>query len=428
MMRRVVVTGIGVVTPLGRELAEFWQNLVGGASAVRQISLFDASNFPVRIAAQVPDSVFNCSKPFGDRRNFKVMNRATKFAVAASDDAVRDAGLSAGEVAPEHLGVVVGSGFAEGDFARQCRIAIRSAGSDGEVDLARYAHECSARQDPLAYIRRLPNMPACHVAIRHGARGPNSSIMTACAAGTHAIGQAARIIERGDAKVVLAGGADARIHPDGIMRFALLGTLSGRNDAPTEASRPFDADRDGFVIGEGAAMFVLESWDHAFSRGARPYAEVVGFGSTADAWGLVAAPEDVRGAVECLHRALADARLEPNEIDYIAAHGTSTPTNDRLETLAIKKVFGRSASAVAVSSIKSMIGHLIAAAGAVQFAACLLALRTGMVPPTINHQRSDPACDLDYVPNHARTLRPRAVMSNSFGFGGQNASLIAVGV
>jgi 3-oxoacyl-[acyl-carrier-protein] synthase II len=419
------VTGLGVVTPLGRDLAAFWRNLLAGVSGVRTIKIFEPSEFPCRIAAEVPDVVFDCSRPFVPFRHFKLMSRTTKFAVAASDDAMRDAGLSPGSVSPQRIGVVVGTGISEEDFPRQCEIAIRSAKDGGRLDLARFARETMSRQDPLAYLRNLPNTTASHVAIRHDARGPNSSVNTACAAGAQALGDAARVIERGDADVMIAGGADSRIHPNGILRFSLLGALSARNDAPEEASRPFDRDRDGFVMGEGAGMLVLEEYEHARRRGAPIHAELAGFASTADAWGILAAPDDARGAIACMRAALADASLPPEEIDYINAHGTSTPTNDRIETLAIKEVFGPAARRIPVSSIKSMLGHLICAAGAVEFVACVLALRDGMVPPTINLRTRDPECDLDYVPDGGRRAPLCNVLSNSFGFGGQNAALIA---
>jgi 3-oxoacyl-[acyl-carrier-protein] synthase II len=282
-----------------------------------------------------------------------------------------------------------------------------------------------SRQDPLAYLRLLPNMTASHVAIRHGARGPNNSVNTACAAGTQAIGDASRVVERGDADVMIAGGADSRIHPHGVLRLALLGALSTRNDSPAEASRPFDRDRDGFVIGEGAGIVVLEEASHAEKRGARAYGEVTGFASTADACGIVAAPDDARGAIACMRNALADAGIAPEDIGYINAHGTSTLANDSLETRAIKAVFGSAARRIPISSIKSMIGHLVCAAGAVEFVACLLALHHGVIPPTINLRKPDPDCDLDYVPNEARPARVRITLSNSFGFGGQNAALVA---
>jgi 3-oxoacyl-[acyl-carrier-protein] synthase II len=326
---------------------------------------------------------------------------------------------------PTRFGVYLGSGEGQQDFDRftQMMLSAMHAGS-GTLDIARFAKKGLEILDPREELAQEPNMPAGHLAGLFNAQGPNVNCLTACAASSQAIGEAVEMIRHDDADVMLSGGAHSMIHPFGVTGFNLLTALSTRNDEPTRASRPFDKDRDGFVLGEGAAMLVLEELEHAKRRGATIYGEIVGYGSTADAFRITDTHPEGRGATSCLHMALADAKLNPDDIDYINAHGTSTDVNDRVESLAIKKVFGPLAHKVPVSSTKSMMGHLIAAAGATEAIICLLAIRDGVLPPTTNYETPDPDCDLDYIPNVARKARCDVAASNSFGFGGQNITLV----
>jgi 3-oxoacyl-[acyl-carrier-protein] synthase II len=420
--RRVVVTGMGCVTPLGARVDQLWKNLVAGASGVGYTTVFDASRFPTKISAEVRD--WDIDDEGRHEQLWGRVHRHTRFAAGAALQAMRDAGLAEGLPAdPTRLGVYLGSGEGNQDFAAFMRM-MAAALEDETLDVAGFTKEGLETLQPLNEVEQDPNMPAAHVASLFDAQGPNLNCLTACAASSQAIGEAVELVRRGEADVMLSGGTHSMIHPFGITGFNLLTALSTRNDEPTRASRPFDNDRDGFVIGEGSAMVVLEELEHARRRGATIHGEILGYGSTADAYRITDTHPEGRGAAACIGLALADARLTPADIGYINAHGTSTSVNDRVETLAIKKVFGERAYKIPVSSTKSMMGHLIAAAGATELIVCMLAIRDGILPPTINYETPDPECDLDYVPNKAREAACDVALSNSFGFGGQNISLI----
>jgi 3-oxoacyl-[acyl-carrier-protein] synthase II len=418
----VVITGIGCVTPLGLGVEPLWKNLMVGASGVGLTTVFDASRFPTKISAEVRN--WDISDEGQDAARWRFCGRHTKFAAGAALQAMKDAGLPHGLPAdPTRLGVYLGSGEGQQDFDSFTRMM--NAAITGDVlDVAKFTKEGLETLHPLAEVEQEPNMPAGHLAGLFDAQGPNLNCLTACAASSQAIGEAAEIVRRGEADVMLSGGTHSMIHPFGVTGFNLLTALSTRNDEPARASRPFDNDRDGFVLGEGAAMVVLEELEHAKRRGAHIHGELIGYGSTADAYRITDTHPEGRGASSCIRLALADAGLGLHDIHYINAHGTSTSVNDRVETLAIKNVFGEHAYKIPVSSTKSMMGHLIAAAGATELIVCLLAIRDGMLPPTINYENPDPDCDLDYVPNKARAGKCDRALSNSFGFGGQNISLI----
>jgi len=428
MAERVVVTGVGVVTPVGTDLAAFAGAVRAGRSGVSRITAFDCEGFETRIAAEVGpefDPLAYARPP----KAAKLMSRAAAFAVAAAAMAREDAALAPDAVAGDRLGVSLGAGgmgpadvdMVEGQLEAVVEV-VRRSGIEA-CAIPSFARVYRERTNPLSMLRGLPNLAAAHVAIQHGARGPNSTVATACTAGTQAIGDGLRMIQRGEADVVLAGGADAMINPVGVLGFSMLGTLSIRNDDPARASRPFDRERDGFVIGEGAGVVVLEREAFARARGARTWAELAGYAATCDAYRLTDERPDAEGAASAIRRCLADADIAPADVGYVNAHGTGTRMNDLMETRAIKAALGAHAQHVPVSSTKSMIGHLLAAAGAVELATSLLALRDGFLPPTINYQTPDPECDLDYVPNVARPARIDVALSNSFGFGGQNACL-----
>ncbi|HXF68267.1 MAG TPA: beta-ketoacyl-ACP synthase II [Thermoflexus sp.] len=406
-MVRVVVTGMGAITPLGNDVETFWQNVVAGRSGVGPITLFDASAMKTRIAAEVRD--FNPEAWFG-RKEARRMDRYVQFALAAAQQALRDARLDPAHVDRERVGVVLGTGIG----------GIGALVQGVETLMTRGPDRVSPFMVPMMLADTAPGM----IAIAYGFRGPNMAVVTACASGTNAIGEAMHLIRRGDADVVIAGGAEAAILPISIAAFNVMGAISTRNEEPERASRPFDRTRDGFVMGEGAGILVLERLEHAQARGARIYAEVVGYGASADAYHITAPLENGEGAALAMRRALADAGLSPRDVDYINAHGTSTPLNDKSETQAIKAVFGEAAYDVPISSTKSMIGHLLGAAGAVEAIVCIRSITDGIIPPTINYEHPDPECDLDYVPNVARRKPVRVAMSNSFGFGGHNACVI----
>ena len=421
MQRRVVITGIGWVTPLGADIEGVWEALLAGRSGVDYIRLFDASHFPTKIAAEVRHwSVADVGE---DPEDWKHQGRHTQFAVGAAKKAVADSGILDTPLDPTRFGVYLGSGEGQQDFHRFSQM-MTAALEGGQFDLARFMRKGLEVLHPMSELEQEPNMPAGHLASMFGAQGPNLNCLTACAASSQAIGEAAEIIRRNEADVMLAGGTHSMIHPFGLTGFNLLTALSTHNEDPTKASRPFDRRRDGFVLGEGAGMVVLEELERAKRRGANIYGELIGYGATADAFRITDVHPEGRGAIRCMQLALEDARLGTDQIDYINAHGTSTAINDRVETLAIKEVFGPQAYKIPVSSTKSMMGHLIAAAGATELIICILALRDQILPPTINYEEPDPDCDLDYVPNTARPARCQRAMSNSFGFGGQNITLI----
>jgi len=421
MRRRVVVTGMGCVTPLGTTPEKLWENLLAGRSGVARTTLFDASNFPTKISAEVRD--WSISEEGEDAAVWARRSRHTTFAAGAAKQAIRDSGVLE-RVEPTRFGVYLGAGEGQQDFYRFARM-MTSATVDGEFSLRKFVEAGVKELDPVAELEQEPNMPSGYLAGMFNAQGPNANCLTACAASSQAIGEATEIIRRGEADVMLSGGAHSMIHPFGVTGFNLLTALSERNDEPQRASRPFDLHRDGFVLGEGAAMVVLEEYERAKARGAKIYGEIAGYGTTADAFRITDTHPEGRGAATCIQMAINDAQLNADDICYINAHGTSTAVNDKVETLAIRKSFGEQADNIPVSSTKSMTGHLIAAAGATELIICLMALRDNVVPPTINYETPDPSCDLDYVPNKAREHRCKAVLSNSFGFGGQNITLIA---
>jgi len=423
MRRRVVVTGIGCVTPLGNDVTTMWNALCEAQCGIGNITYFDASNFPTRFAAEVKD--FDLAKYVSDPERFAHAGRNIRFAVGAAFQAMEDSGIQQGPgVDPARLGVYLGAGEGQQDFMIFMNM-VAKAQRDGELDLEKFTQNGLELLNPQAELEQEPNMPAGHLASLFNAQGPNLNCLTACAASSQAIGEAAEIIRRGDADAMLSGGAHSMIHPFGVTGFNLLTALSTHNDDPQHASRPFDKNRDGFVLGEGAGMLVLEDLERAKSRGAKIYGELVGYGSTADAYRITDIHPEGRGAVACIKMALANAGLNVDDVDYINAHGTSTVVNDRVETMAIRQSLGEPAAKnTPISSIKSMMGHLIAAAGSVEAITCLLAINHGVIPPTINYETPDPECNLDYVPNEARSTPVRRALSNSFGFGGQNISLI----
>lgn len=423
MRRRVVVTGIGCLTPLGNDVDTLWKKLLEGASGVGYTTLFPAENFPTKISAEVRD--WDISQAGEDPANWQYAGRHTHFAIGAAKQAVEDAGIGPnGGLDRTRFGIYLGSGEGQQDFDRFSQMMTNALQTE-ELDIAAFTRTGLEILHPVRELEQEPNMPAGHLAAIFDAQGPNYNCLTACAASSQAIGEAVEMIRRSDADVVLSGGTHSMIHPFGVTGFNLLTALSTANDKPTKASRPFDRHRDGFILGEGAGMLILEELEHAKARGAKIYAEILGYGSTADAYRITDTHPEGRGASACLKMALGDAGLGVEDIDYINAHGTSTKVNDQVETLAIKRVFGDHAYKVPVSSTKSMMGHLIAAAGATELIVCLLALRDNTVPPTINYETPDPDCDLDYVPNEAREVPCEVALSNSFGFGGQNITLIA---
>lgn len=405
-MNRVVITGMGVVTALGQDLETFWGNLTSGQSGISLIENFDVSEYPTRIAAEVKD--FNIEK-YVDRKDSRRMDRFVQFAVAGAINALKDANLNVKEdTDPERVGVSVGSGIGGlNTWEEQHRILLEKG---------------PKRVSPFFIPMMIANMASGQVSMITGAKGPNSTAVTACATGTHSIGDSFKMIQRGDADVMICGGAEATITPIGVAGFCALRAMSTRNEEPHLASRPFDTDRDGFVMGEGAGVMILESLEHAQKRGARIYAEVIGYGMSGDAYHMT--DPDPDGAARCMVKAIKDAGISPESISYINAHGTSTPVGDRSETTAIKKALGDHAYKVAVSSTKSMTGHLLGAAGGVEAVICGLTISNSLIAPTINLVNQDPECDLDYVPNTARAAKVDIAMSNSFGFGGHNATII----
>ncbi len=405
--RRVVVTGVGLVTPLGTGTEKTWNNLLAGQTGIGMITRFDASDQAARIAAEVKD--FDPSIWF-EKKQVKHLDHFVQYGVVAADMAWQDSGLEISEDNRDRVGVITGCGMGGLPTIEEYRDVYKARGP--------------RKITPFFIPRVIPNMVSGHISMRIGARGANLALSTACAAGTHAVGEAFRHIAYGDCDVVITGGAESVICPLALGGFASMKALSTRNDDPEAASRPFDRDRDGFIIAEGAGMLVLEDMESAIKRGVRIYAEIVGYGQSSDAYHIAAPPENGEGGARCMKMALNDAGMNPEDIDYINAHGTSTPLNDRCETAAIKTVFSDHAFKLAVSSTKSMTGHMLGAAGGIEAAFTALSLSSGVVPPTMNLDNPDPACDLDYVANNARELKPAAAMSNSFGFGGTNGVII----
>lgn len=406
MKRRVVITGLGAVTPLGSTLDSLWDNLMKGKSGVSRIEHFDVSEYPTRIAASIKD--FD-PEQYMDRREARRMDRFVQFALAASSLALKDANLDVRSHAePERIGVIIGSGIGGlATWEEQHKVLLERG---------------PKRISPFFIPMMIANMASGQVSIHIGAKGPNTTAVTACATGTHSIGDSFRLIQRGDADVMVCGGAEATITPIGLAGFCAMRAMSTRNDEPERASRPFDVGRDGFVMGEGSGVLVLESLEHAERRGAKIYAEVIGYGMSGDAHHIT--DPDPDGAARCMTRAIRDAGISPEEVQYINAHGTSTPVGDVSEITAIKKAFGDHARRLAVSSTKSMTGHLLGAAGGVEAVISALSIHHGRIAPTINVDNQDPECDLDVVPNEPRTADLDVVMSNSFGFGGHNATIV----
>jgi 3-oxoacyl-[acyl-carrier-protein] synthase II len=424
-MRRVVVTGLGIVSPNGIGKDEFWNACVNGRSGVGNITAFDATSFPIKIAGEVKDYDPSPFIPPSLRKSLKVMGRAAKFGVGAAGLALQDSGISIENENPEKIGVVVGTGLVPIDLAEIMPLLQTVLNEDGTFDLSRLDPNNSSPMFPLWLLKYLPNMISAHISMIFNAQGPNSTVTTACVAGTQAVGDGFRMIAGGAADLVIAGGADSRLDPVLLMAYTSLGTLSRRTDLPPhEVSRPFDRMRDGFVLGEGSGMLILEDMERAKKRGAKIYAEILGFGSSFDAYSIIKPDPEGRGAARAIKNAMDEARIDPSQIGYVNAHGTSTRLNDQMETVAIKKVFGDHSRQVPVSSIKSMIGHSIAASGAMEAVALSLSLSEGVLPPTINLTNPDPNCDLDCVPLYARDHKPKIALSTSFGFGGQNGALI----
>lgn len=407
MLNRVVITGLGVISPVGTGLETFWSNLTSGVSGVRRITRFDPTDYSTQIAAEVQD--FDPTK-YIDKKEARRMDRFTQFALAATSMAIQDAALDLEQVDRDRVGVIMGTGVGGiGTLEEQHKILLNRG---------------PGRVSPFFIPMMIANMGAGQIAITYGLRGCNVVTTSACASGNNAVGEAFRVLQRGQADVMLSGGCEASITPLAVAGFCSMKAMSTRNEEPEKASRPFDAQRDGFVVGEGSAVLIMETLEHARRRGARIYAEIVGYGASCDAYHIVAPDPEGKGAALAMNLALQDAQLAPEAVDYINAHGTSTPPGDNVETLAIKQVFGNAAYRLAVSSTKSMTGHLLGAAGGLESVVCVMALHQGVIPPTINYEQPDPECDLDYVPNKARHTEVEVALSNSFGFGGHNATLM----
>jgi 3-oxoacyl-[acyl-carrier-protein] synthase II len=406
-MRRVVITGIGLVSPLGCGNAKNWDALVNGRSGIGPITRFDASAMPVRIAGEVKD--FN-PEDFIDKKEIKKMDLFIQYSLAAAQFAMEDSGLAVTEENAERVGVLVGAGLGGLPTIERYHSAFLEGGYK--------------KISPFFIPMLIINLAPGHISIKYGAKGPNISSVSACATATHSIGDAYHIIKRGDADAMIAGGTESTVTPLGIGGFAVMKALSDRNDDPQAASRPFEKNRNGFIMGEGAGIVILEEYEAARKRGAKIYAEVVGYGLTGDAYHLTAPAPGGEGAARCMKMALANAGVNPEQVGYINAHGTSTPMNDLYETMAIKTVFGNYADKVNISSTKSMTGHLLGAAGGIEAVFCCMAMEKSVIPPTINYEEPDPECDLDYTPNTAREAGIEYAMSNNFGFGGTNASLL----
>ncbi|MFM9025284.1 MAG: beta-ketoacyl-ACP synthase II [Planctomycetaceae bacterium] len=408
MKRRVVVTGLGVVTPLGRKLESVWERLVRGESGVGPITLFDVSGYRVQFGGQVPWEPEQ--EDIAGPKELKRLDRFTQFALACAKDAVVDAGLDFSREDPYRCGVVIGSGI--------------GGLWEFEVQEERLLHKGIDKVSPFTIPKLMVNSAAGHVSSLYGIKGPNFAVATACASASHSIGNALRAIQYGEADVMVAGGSEAALTPIGLAGFQNMRALSFRGDAPQKASRPFDADRDGFVLAEGAGVVILEDLEHARARGARIYAELKGYGASGDAGHITQPDEEGRGAAHAMAMALRDAALNPEAVAYVNAHGTSTPLGDKAETMAVKRVFGDHARALAISSTKSQLGHTLGASGGIELVVCALTIARGVITPTINLENPDPDCDLDYTPNVARDARIDVALSNSFGFGGHNSSLL----
>lgn len=406
-MRRVVVTGVGVVSPLGTGNKKNWDALMAGKSGIDRITRFDATDFPVQIAGEVKD--FNAEE-FIEKKEIKKMDLFIQYSLAAAQFAMEDSGLVINDENAERVGVLVGAGLGGLPTIEKYHLALQEGGC--------------RKISPFFIPMLIVNLAPGHISIKYGAKGPNLSSVSACATGTHSIGDAYHMIKRGDADAMIAGGTESTVTPLAIGGFAVMRALSSRNDDPTKASRPFEKNRDGFVLAEGAGIVVLEEYEAAKKRGAKIYAEIVGYGLTADAYHLTQPAPEGEGATRCMQMALKTAGVNPEMVDFINAHGTSTPFNDLNETLAIKKVFGEHAGKLLVSSTKSMTGHLLGAAGGIEAVFTMMSMENGIATPTMNYLEPDPECDLDYVPNAPRESEIKYALSNSFGFGGTNATLL----
>jgi 3-oxoacyl-[acyl-carrier-protein] synthase II len=429
MTERVVITGMGIVCPLGHDVETLWQAILAGKNGAAKTTIFDASTFPTTFDAEVKD--YDLAKHVKNPQLHQYGNRGSRFVIGAASQACRQAAIDVETDEPAdgidrtRMGIYLGAG--EGSVDNDMFFAAIVNGWDAEkneMDWGKWTEVALGRMDPIRELEQEPNMPATHIAMLTGARGPTRSCLTACAASTQSVGEAAMMIRKGDADVIIAGGAHSMIHPLGVTGFNRLTALSTRNDSPETASRPFTASRDGFVLGEGAAILILESLSSAKKRGVEILAEIIGYGSSSDAFRVTDMHEEGRGAIQAINAALADAGITYKDIDYINTHGTSTSENDSVETKAIKAVFKEKAKSVPASSVKSMLGHLIGAAGSAELITCVLTIRDNIVPPTMNLNDPDPALDLDYVPNKPRKMTVNIAMNESFGFGGQNNVVI----
>jgi 3-oxoacyl-[acyl-carrier-protein] synthase II len=407
MINRVVITGVGLVTPIGIGKEEFWQSLIQGKSGIDKISYFDTSEYPTKIAAEVKN--FNYMN-FISPKEANRMDKSTQFSIVSAMLALEDSELEITEINSHSTGVIIGSGIGGiGTFEKQHKILLENG---------------PRRVSPFFVPMMISNISAGEIAIKIGAKGPNGVITTACASSTHAIGIAFKLLQQGDAQIILSGGTEAAISPMALAGFCKMKALSVQNNEPSRASRPFDSERDGFIMGEGAGILILETLKHAKNRNANIYAEILGFGMTADAYHITAPAPNGEGAIKAMEIALTNAKISPSKIDYINAHGTSTPLNDKLETLAIKKVFGKHAYDLKISSNKSMTGHMLGASGGVEAIATALTIKNNIIPPTINYNSPDPECDLDYTPNKSKNGVVNYAISNSFGFGGHNGVIV----
>lgn len=406
MKKRVVVTGMGVISPVGIGNEAFWDSLINGRSGLGPVTRFDASNLPTKIAGEVKE--FDPLQ-YLEKKEVRRMDRFTQFALCATKMAIADAGLNLDDLDKERLGVVLGTGIGGTQTFEEQHQVLLDRGPN--------------RVSPFFVPMMIANLAAGQISMMLKAQGPNYTVVSACASATNAIGEAFKLLQRGDADCVVTGGTEAAVTPMSMAGFCAMKAMSTNNENPKGASRPFDQERDGFVLSEGAGILILETLEHAQRRGARIYAEIAGYGCTADAYHITAPAPDGSRAARAMELALQDGGIQPNEVDYINAHGTSTDLNDKLETMAIKKVFGDYAYQLPISSTKSMTGHLLGAAGAVEAIACVLTINRGIIPPTINYETADPDCDLDYVPNQARQAQVNVALSNSFGFGGHNATI-----
>jgi len=420
--RRVVFTGLGVISPLGHDLEQTWKGVSEGRSGIERITLFDASTYPTKIAGEVKN--FNFEESYLMKDPVKDLRRNAQFAMIAAQMALADSGIEIDKnISPEKCGVYLGGGEGPEDFDNFMEL-VHLASTEDSIDGGKFVNIGTKNLSPFGEFEQEPSMSSMHIASAIGAIGPNQNCLTACAASSQAIGEASEIIRRGDADVMVSGGTHTMLHPLGMIGFNLLTAISTSfADQPSRASRPFDRNRDGFILGEGSGILILEELEHAKKRRATIYGELIGYGSTADSYRVTDSHPEGRGAIAAIEMALRTAKIEPKDVGYINAHGTSTKVNDYVETKAIKEVFKDHAYKVPVSSIKSTLGHLIAAAGAVELMTCLMALRDNVLPPTINYETPDPECDLDYIPNVAREKRIDIALSNSFGFGGQNITL-----